>query len=122
MLSYILKRIALMVPEAWRAKLKEVRVFDDATAWADAAGAAPVALVGAVRLCLHMEVDKAAERLRIGKELARVEGEIARVNGKLGNEAFVAKAPPAVIEQERKRLSDFGAAVVRLRDQLSRLG
>ena len=103
------------------AKLKEVRVFDDAAAWAAEAGAAPVALVGAVRLCLHMEVDKAAERLRIGKELARVEGEIARVNGKLGNEAFVAKAPPAVIEQERKRLSDFGAAVVRLRDQLSRL-
>ncbi|MGF6526232.1 valine--tRNA ligase [Variovorax sp. PvP013] len=104
------------------AKLKEVRVFDDEAAWADAAGAAPVALVGAVRLCLHMEVDKAAEKLRIGKELARVEGEIAKVNGKLGNEAFVAKAPAAVIEQERKRLADFGAAVVRLKDQLSRLG
>ncbi|HUD31607.1 MAG TPA: class I tRNA ligase family protein, partial [Variovorax sp.] len=104
------------------AKLKEVRVFDDEAAWADAAGAAPVALVGAVRLCLHMEVDKAAEKLRIGKELARVEGEIAKVNGKLGNEAFVAKAPPTVIEQERKRLADFGAAVVRLKDQLSRLG
>jgi valyl-tRNA synthetase len=69
-----------------------------------------------------MEVDKAAEKLRIGKELARVEGEIAKVNGKLGNEAFVAKAPAAVIEQERKRLADFGAAVVRLKDQLSRLG
>ena len=33
----------------------------------------------------------------------------------------VAKAPPAVIDQERKRLADFGAAVVRLKDQLSRL-
>ena len=103
------------------AKLKEVRVFDDATAWAEAAGAAPVALVGAVRLCLHMEVDKAAEKLRIGKELARVEGEIVRVNGKLGNEAFVAKAPPAVIEQERRRLADFDVTVARLKDQLSRL-
>ena len=104
------------------ARLKEVRVFDDAAAWAAAAGAAPVALVGAVRLCLHMEVDPAAERARLGKELARIEGEIAKVHGKLGNEAFVAKAPAAVIEQERRRLADFGAAGTRLREQLLRLG
>jgi valyl-tRNA synthetase len=69
-----------------------------------------------------MEIDKAAEKVRIGKELARVEGEIAKVNGKLGNESFVAKAPAAVIEQERKRLVDFSATLERLRDQLVRLG
>ena len=51
-----------------------------------------------------------------------VEGEIAKVHSKLGNEAFVAKAPPAVIEQERKRLTDFTATLERLRDQLVRLG
>jgi len=79
-------------------------------------------VVGNVRVCLHMEIDKAAEKVRIGKELARVEGEIVKVNGKLGNEAFVAKAPPAVLEQERKRLADFSATVERLRDQLVRLG
>jgi valyl-tRNA synthetase len=104
------------------AKLKEVRVFDDEISWASAAGAAPVAVVGTARLCLHMEVDKAAEKARIGKEIARVEGEIAKVNGKLGNEAFVAKAPPAVISQERQRLTDFNALVARLKDQLGRLG
>ncbi len=103
------------------AKLKEVKVFDDAAAWAAAAEAAPVAVVGDARICLHMEIDKAAEKVRIGKELARVEGEIQKVNAKLGNEAFVAKAPPAVIEQERKRLADFSAAVQRLGDQLMRL-
>lgn len=104
------------------AKLKEVKVFDHASDWAAAAEAAPVAVVGNVRICLHMEIDKAAEKARIGKELARVEGEIAKVNSKLGNEAFVAKAPPAVIEQERKRLADFSATLERLRDQLVRLG
>ncbi|VTU35408.1 valine--tRNA ligase [Variovorax sp. PBL-E5] len=104
------------------AKLKEMKVFDDEAAWAAAAEAAPVAVVGGVRMCLHMEVDKAAEKARIGKELARVEGEIAKVNGKLGNEAFVAKAPAAVIDQERKRLADFSATLDRLRDQLVRLG
>ena len=104
------------------AKLKEVKVFDDAAAWSAAAEAAPVAVVGDVRICLHMEIDKAAEKLRIGRELARIEGEVAKVNGKLGNEAFVAKAPPAVIDQERKRLTDFTATLERLRDQLVRLG
>lgn len=104
------------------AKLKEVKVFDDEASWSAAAEAAPVAVVGAARLCLHMEIDKAAEKVRIGKEVARVEGEIAKVHSKLGNEAFVAKAPPAVIEQERKRLTDFTAMLERLRDQLVRLG
>ncbi|WP_219210410.1 valine--tRNA ligase [Variovorax boronicumulans] len=104
------------------AKLKEVRVFDDEATWAGAAGAAPVAVVGASRLCLHMEVDKVAEKARIGKEIARIEGEIAKVNGKLGNEAFVAKAPAAVITQERQRLTDFNALLARLNDQRVRLG
>lgn len=104
------------------AKLKEVRLFDDEAAWAAAAEAAPVAVVGAVRFCLHMEIDKAAEKARIGKEIARIEGEIAKVHGKLGNEAFVAKAPAPVIAQERQRLTDFTATLARLNDQLQRLG
>jgi valyl-tRNA synthetase len=74
------------------AKLNEVKVFDDEAAWAAAAQAAPVAVVGEARLCLHMEVDVAAEKARLGKEATRLEGEIAKANGKLGNEAFVAKA------------------------------
>ncbi len=104
------------------AKLKEVRVFDDEASWSAAAEASPVAVVGAARFCLHMEVDKVAERARIAKEIARIEGEIVKVNGKLGNEAFVAKAPPAVIDQERKRLSDFSTTIERLQAQLLRLG
>ncbi|QNP59327.1 valine--tRNA ligase [Paenacidovorax monticola] len=104
------------------AKLSEVKVFDDEAAWAAAAQAAPVAVVGDARLCLHMEIDVAAEKARLSKEAARIEGEIAKANGKLGNEAFVAKAPPAVIEQEKKRVADFGATLARLRDQLVRLG
>jgi valyl-tRNA synthetase len=51
-----------------------------------------------------------------------LEGEIVKANGKLGNEAFVAKAPPAVIEQEKKRVADFGATLDKIRQQLQRLG
>jgi valyl-tRNA synthetase len=49
-------------------------------------------------------------------------GEIAKAQGKLGNEAFVAKAPPAVIDQERKRVADFAATLAKLNEQLARLG
>ena len=103
------------------AKLSEVKVFDDEASWQAAAQASPVSVVGDLRMCLHMEIDVAAEKLRIGKEVTRLEGEIARVNGKLSNEAFVAKAPPAVIELERKRVSDNAATLLKLQDQLIRL-
>ena len=103
------------------AKLSEVRVFDDETAWAAAAQAAPVAVVGDARVCLHMEVDVAAEKLRLGKEATRLEGEINKANGKLSNQAFVAKAPPAVIEQERRRVADFVATLAKVQGQLARL-
>ena len=104
------------------AKLSEVKVFDDEAAWQAAAQAAPVAVVGEARFCLHMEIDVDAERARLSKEIARIEGELAKVHTKLGNEAFVAKAPPAVIAQENKRLGDFGSALERLREQRTRLG
>ncbi|MDP9602386.1 UNVERIFIED_ORG: valyl-tRNA synthetase [Variovorax paradoxus] len=105
------------------AKVKEVKVFDDEASWVQAAEAAPTAVVGAaLRVCLFVPIDKEAERARIKKEIERVEGEKAKVEAKLSNEAFVAKAPPAVIEQERKRLTDFTATLERLRDQLVRLG
>ncbi len=104
------------------AKLNEVKLFAIESAWQAAAQAAPVAVVGDARICLHMEVDVAAEKLRLAKEVARLEGEIARATTKLSNEAFVAKAPPAVIEQERKRVAGFSDTVLKMRDQLARLG
>ncbi len=103
------------------AKLSEVKVFDDEAAWQAAAQAAPVAVVGETRLCLFMEVDVAAEKLRLGKEVARLQNEITKANGKLTNEAFVVKAPPAVIAQERQRVADFEATLHKIQDQLKRL-
>ncbi|MDQ7744862.1 valine--tRNA ligase [Hydrogenophaga pseudoflava] len=103
------------------AKLAEVKVFDDEASWAAAAQAAPVAVVGEARLCLFMEIDVAAEKARLTKEAARLEAEITKAHGKLSNEAFVAKAPPAVIEQEKKRVADFGATLAKVREQLARL-
>jgi valyl-tRNA synthetase len=104
------------------AKLSEVRVFDDEASWSAAAQAAPVAVVGEARLCLFIEVDAAAEKIRLTKEADRLEGEISKANAKLSNEAFVAKAPPAVIDEAKKRVADFGATLDKIRQQLQRLG
>jgi valyl-tRNA synthetase len=104
------------------AKLSELKVFDDEAAWTTAAQAAPVAVVGGVRLALYVAIDVAAERVRLGKEIARIAGEIAKANGKLGNESFVARAPAAVIDQERQRLTDFSTTLERLKSQVLRLG
>jgi len=78
--------------------------------------------VSSITICLKIEIDLVVEKARLAKEIARLEGEIEKANNKLSNEAFVAKAPPAVIEQERKRIADFGATVEKLKSQIAKLG
>ncbi len=102
------------------AQVSEVRLVDDA-GFAAATRDAPVAVAGATRIALHIEIDRAAEVARLTKEIDRIDGEVTKANAKLGNESFVGRAPAAVVDQERKRLADFAATVSRLRDQRARL-
>ncbi|MDS0856285.1 valine--tRNA ligase [Burkholderia pseudomultivorans] len=103
------------------ARLSEVQILADEAALDKEAQGAPIAIVGPNKLVLKVEIDVAAERERLSKEIARLTGEIAKCNAKLGNEAFVAKAPPAVVEQEQKRVAEFQSTLEKLCAQRDRL-
>lgn len=103
------------------AKLSEVKIYeDDAALEKDGAGA-PVAIVGNTKMMLKVEIDATAERARLNKEIERISAEIAKANSKLNNESFVARAPEAVVIQEKQRLADFESLREKLQSQLSRL-
>ncbi len=82
---------------------------------------AAVAIVGDFKLMLKIEIDVAAERERLDKEIIRLSGEIAKAQGKLGNTSFVERAPAQVVEQERKRLDDFCTMLMQLQMQRTKL-
>ena len=85
------------------AKLSEVQIID---ALPDSP--APVSIVGETKLMLKVEIDVAAERTPLEK-MAKLEAEINKAQAKLGNESFVARAPAAVVEQEKERVANFSA-------------
>jgi len=82
---------------------------------------APVAVVGEARLMLHVEIDVAAEIVRLDKERTRLAAEIGKAEAKLGNASFVERAPAPVVAQERERLTGFKSTIEKLDVQLAKL-
>ncbi|WP_027480641.1 valine--tRNA ligase [Deinococcus pimensis] len=74
-----------------------------------------------VRAPLEGTVDLGEWVARQRKRLAELDKQINQARGKLANEGFVARAPAEVIEEERRRVTDFGAQKERLEDVLAQL-
>jgi valyl-tRNA synthetase len=76
-------------------------------------------LVGNMELLIPMAglIDVGAEMARIDKQLEKLGQEISRIEGKLSNEGFVAKAPPAVIDKEREKLTGLSRDIDKLNEQ-----
>ncbi len=74
-----------------------------------------------VALDLSGTIDVEAERKRLTKDLGAAEKEKAQAEAKLGNEAFLAKAPDNVVDKIKGRLAKAEADIARLQAQLGGL-
>ncbi|MEL7394035.1 MAG: valine--tRNA ligase [Pseudomonadota bacterium] len=93
------------------ARLEEFELADTAPA-----GAVKTVLDEAtVALEIADLIDASEEVARLDKQLGKLTGEITGLEKRLGNEAFVAKAPPEVVAEQRERLTDLQGT----RDKLS---
>jgi len=105
--------------------LKKLASLESVT-WLNAGDAEPMsatALVGGMEILVPMAgiIDKAAEIARLTKESAKLEANVTSTEAKLGNEAFVAKAPEAVVAAERARVAEHKIAIEKLREQIQKI-
>ncbi len=75
-----------------------------------------------VALPLEGVIDFAAERARLAKELEKAAKDMAVLDGRLNNAAFVAKAPPEVLEESRELKAQLEARKAKLNEAVKRLG
>ncbi len=66
-------------------------------------------------------IDLGAEKTRLQKAISKVEGDIIGIDKKLANENFVAKAPPAVVEEQKTRRADLETELEKLKAAFTRL-
>lgn len=88
---------------------------------ADATAAKFIAGTTTYEVPLADMIDTEAERAKLAKEIDYLRGFRASIEKKLSNERFVAKAPAAVVEGERKKLADAEAKIARLTESLQAL-
>lgn len=80
-------------------------------------------IVSGIEIYLPLKdlIDSEKEKQRLEKELQTLDKEVARLLGKLGNESFVAKAPPNIIEQEKIKLQDYQDKQAAIQERLKNI-
>jgi valyl-tRNA synthetase len=81
-------------------------------------------IVDEATLVLPLEglIDLSAEKARLTKDLAKAEDEVSKTEKKLGNENFVSRAKPEIVQEMRERLEAQQGECIRLRAALARIG
>ncbi len=69
----------------------------------------------------YVELDTAAQKQQLEKDLAYYEGFLAMVEKKLSNEKFVQNAKPEVVEMERKKKADAEQKILAIKEALAAL-
>ncbi|MBI4625061.1 MAG: valine--tRNA ligase [Verrucomicrobia bacterium] len=90
----------------------------------DSVAGAPAVVtpLGTLYLDLASTVDAGAEKQRLTKELEQIAKHVAGTEARLANEAFVSKAPAAVLAGARQQLADQRAKRTELERLLAALG
>ena len=106
------------------ARLDEAQVVVESSANRSDSGPSVQLSAGGITTYLPLAgmVDQAAERKRLEKELANVDGQISRAQGLLGNQNFVGRAPEQVVQRERAKLEELAAQREQVAASLAQLG
>jgi len=89
---------------------------------APSAGAVPFVIAEATgALAIAEFIDLAAEKARLEKAVAALDQDITRLSKKLDNADFIARAPEAVVEENREKLAEAQTAKAKLESALARL-
>ena len=82
---------------------------------------APVAMCGEARLMLKVEIDKAAETVRITKEIGKTEADVLKLTAKLEKPGYTDKAPAHLVAKDQAQLAELSDKLGKLKVQLAKL-
>ncbi len=83
---------------------------------------APIAVIMDARLMLKVEIDVAAEKARLAREIEKHVKEIEKMQVKLNNPNYVERAPADLVARDKARVTELTAIVSQLQVQLAKLG
>jgi len=114
---------ALFAQEGLREMLMKMAVLESLELSAEEPANAKSFISGTDKffVALNQTIDIEAERKKITEELEYQRGFIRSIEGKLSNERFVASAPAAIVDNERKKLADGLSRVQMLEESLGKL-
>ena len=82
---------------------------------------APVAVCNGARLMLKVEIDKAAETARLGKEAEKLQKALNKLNAKLSKPGYTEKAPAHLVEKDKADLAELEDKMAKVQNQLAKL-